>query len=162
MIVFIVLSIVFVLQIIFKIVFKNNLKKFNTELNECFDAYHNIPQFRKYNILSLLFSIIVNILIFTLPVTLNVLFYIHFPIEMIVGKLNILFTFVLSFFIIILLNHFQYKIFNYFIKEVNEKRNNEQEELPSINLVHIFISDLLNVITTSFIYFFVLVLYFIL
>ena len=86
----------------------------------------------------------------------------HFPKEMLIGKLNLCFSFILSFSIFMVANLIQYKIIKCYIHEFKVANPNiSNDQLPNISLKDVFVLDLTNILTTAICIALTIALYFI-
>lgn len=163
MIVIIVVALIMITQIIIKIVKREAIKADNYYFEQEMAKLSIIPNHKKKSVLATIVSILLALVVLCLPIAINTTFYIHFPIEMLFGKINMLFTFVLAYLCFILMNLIHHKIIKSYIYEY--KQNNPEVDdnlLPSINLKKVFLSDLSNVFITIFISVLLIALFFIL
>lgn len=152
MIVFIVIGIIIIIQIVLKIVKNKQIKVDNYNYNQEMTKLSILPNRKKINVLATIVSIVLSLVVLSLPITLNVCLYMMFPLKMIFGQVNMLFTFVLSYLCFILMNLIHHKIIKSYIYEYKEKHPEvEEESLPSINLKKVVLSDLCNVFISIFI-----------
>lgn len=152
MIVFIVIGIIIIIQIVLKIAKNKQIKVDNYNYNQEMTKLSILPNRKKINVLATIVSIVLSLVVLSLPITLNVCLYMMFPLKMIFGQVNMLFTFVLSYLCFILMNLIHHKIIKSYIYEYKEKHPEvEEESLPSINLKKVVLSDLCNVFISIFI-----------
>lgn len=163
MIVFVILALLIIAQIILRIVYNKKIKNVSETINYEMSKFENIENHKRKNALSTIVAFLISIIIFTFPVAINILFYMHFPVKMFVGKLNICFTFFLAYAVFMVANLIQYKIINCYIYEHKTKNPTaKEEELPNIKLKNIAYVELFNVFTTAICLILSLALYFVL
>ena len=160
MIIFIFIALVLIAQIVYKII---NRKKINIEkyyLDEEYAKFNILPNYRAKSTIATIVSIVLSLVCLTLPIALNVCFYMHFPKYMFLGKLNFIFTFFISYLCFILMNLINNKILESYIHEYKQSNPEINDELlPSFNYKKLFINDITNVFITIFITILIIALY---
>ncbi len=160
MIVFIVIALIIISQIVVKIVLKENIKTYNFIFNNEMAKFSNIPNYKRKSVVASVVSILLSLLVLMLPIALNITFYMHFPKQMFVGKLNFLFTFFLGYSLFILANVIQYKIIKSYVFEYKQTNPEIDDELlPNINLKKVFLVELSNVFVSLFVLVLIIVLF---
>lgn len=160
MIIFIVIGLFLIGQIVYKLVLKERIKQQNFYFEEEMAKLVNVPTLKKKTPLITFVSIVLSLICLSLPIALNVSLHMQFPKEMFLGKLNFLFTFLLSYGCFVLMNIIHHKIVKSYIDEYKIKNPDVNEELlPKINLKYIFINDLTNVFVTIFVLILIISLY---
>lgn len=162
MIVFVILSILIIAQIIVRFTLNEKFKNISNNLNIEMTKFEIVENHKKKNLVAGIVGFIVVLIIFTFPVALNVLLYMHFPKEMLIGKLNLCFSFILSFSIFMVANLIQYKIIKCYIHEFKVANPNvSNDQLPNISFKDVFVLDLTNILTTAICIALTIALYFI-
>ena len=129
------------LNILFSVLNRNKIMKYkeNADL-EYVDMRNSLQNFKKKNTFALLVSAIITIMIFTLPVSLIIILYLHFPVRMFFGQVNLILTYLGLMSIIIVFDIMRVKILNGYIVEAN----NEGSNIKMISIKENIICNLLN------------------
>lgn len=163
MILFIVVSFLIIIQIIFRVVYNKKIKTISKELNDEFAKFEVIPNYKKKNNLATLVSFCAAAIIYTFPASLNVIFYMHFPKEMLFGQLNMLFSVFLIFNLFAVINLIHHKILQcYIIEHIQANKDIDTLTLPKIDLKKSLILDFTNIVTSLMIVVMIIALYIIL
>ena len=108
--------------------------------NEYLNVKRQLNDFKKKNFLSILFSSLITIMIFTLPASLIVIFYMQFPVAMVMGQFNLILTYIGLISIIIVFDLMRIKILNGYIEEDSQKGT----EINRLSIKPNVICNLLN------------------
>ena len=108
--------------------------------NEYLNVRRQLNDFKKKNFLSILFSSLITIMIFTLPASLIVIFYMQFPVAMVMGQFNLILTYIGLISIIIVFDLMRIKILNGYIEEANQNYS----DLNKLSIKPNIICNLLN------------------
>ena len=108
--------------------------------NEYLNVKRQLNDFKKKNFLSILFSSLITIMIFTLPASLIVIFYMQFPVAMVIGQFNLILTYIGLISIIIVFDLMRIKILNGYIEEASQKGT----EINRLSIKPNIICNLLN------------------
>lgn len=108
--------------------------------NEYLNVKRQLNDFKKKNFLSILFSSLITIMIFTLPASLIVIFYMQFPVAMVMGQFNLILTYIGLISIIIVFDLMRIKILNGYIEEASQKGT----EINRLSIKPNVICNLLN------------------
>lgn len=129
------------LNILFSVLNRKKIMKYkeNADL-EYVDMRNSLQNFKKKNTFALLVSAIITIMIFTLPVSLIIILYLHFPVRMFFGQVNLILTYLGLMSIIIVFDIMRVKILNGYIVEAN----NEGSNIKMISIKENIICNLLN------------------
>lgn len=112
----------------------------NQSENEYLNVRRQLNDFKKKNFLSILFSSLITIMIFTLPASLIVIFYMQFPVAMVMGQFNLILTYIGLMSIIIVFDLMRIKILNGYIEEASQKGT----EINRLSIKPNVICNLLN------------------
>ena len=149
MILFVILAILLIAQVITYFLNRQKIKKINDEISKEHEKLKVIPNFKKKSVLVYVVAFLLTALVYFFPVTLNIVLHMHFSSKMFLGKLNLIFTFVLSFSAFIVVDIIQNKILQSYVIEYKQKNPDiNPSDLPDINIKKIFIVDLLNIFTS--------------
>ena len=129
------------INILFSVLNRKKIMKYkeNADL-EYVDMRNSLQNFKKKNTFALLVSAIITIMIFTLPVSLIIILYLHFPVRMFFGQVNLILTYLGLMSIIIVFDIMRVKILNGYIVEAN----NEGSNIKMISIKENIICNLLN------------------
>lgn len=160
MILFLIIALVFIGQILYKVINRQKIRVEKFYLDEEYAKFNILPNYRKKSIVASIISIILSLVCLTFPIALNISFYMQFPKYMLFGKINLLFTFVIAYLCFILMDLINNKILLSYIYEYKQSNPEISDEmLPSINLKKIFINDITNIYITIFITIVIIALY---
>lgn len=160
MILFIILALILLTQIIIRFSLKNKINNVINIFNQEFDKFQVIDNYKKKQTKSIFVSFLITLLVFSLPIALNIILYMHFPKEMVIGKMNLLFTFIILFSLFIVYDLIYTQILKCYVDEFKENNLNiEEDALPKLNLKYSIVNSSLNYINTVIIIIFIITIY---
>lgn len=148
MVLYVFLLIFICLIITLSIIYNKKIREMKNNIEtEYLNLKDRLPNFKKKNALTLLFSSIITLMIFTLPISLIVILYLQFPVRMIFGQINLILTYLCLLSLFIVFDLIRIKILNSYIIVANSLDNNLN--IPLLNNKQNLICNLLNPLNTG-------------